>query len=72
MKDQFNSVNKVPDVFIKLIGNTKTKSGLKIKVVFDKNIYKTARNIADKEFKNVNIEESDFHDEWTYKIKPKV
>jgi len=55
---------------INLIGSTKTKSGLKIKVRLDENIYKTGRKITDKEFKNVNIEQSDFHGEWNYKIKP--
>jgi transposase len=55
---------------VNLIGSTKTKSGLKIKVKLDENIYKTGRKITDKEFENVNIEQSDFHGEWNYKIKP--
>lgn len=57
---------------VNLIGSTKTKSGLKIKVKLDENIYKTGRKITDKEFENINIEQSDFHGEWNYKIKPRV
>jgi len=60
------------ETVVNLIRNTKTKSGLKIKVKLDENIYKTARKITDKELKNVRIEQSDFHGEWNYKIKPRV
>ncbi len=57
---------------VNLICRTKTKSGLKIKVKLDDNIYKTGRKITDKELENVNIEQSGFHGEWNYKIKPRV
>ena len=60
------------ETVVNLIGNTKTGSGLKIKVKLDKNIYKTGRKITNKELGNVNIERSDFHGEWNYKIKPRV
>jgi len=60
------------ETVVNLIRNTKTKSGLKIKVKLDENIYKTARKITDKELKNVRIEQSDFHGEENYKIKPRV
>ena len=60
------------ETVVNLIGSTKTKSGLKIKVKLDENIYETGRKITDKELKNVCIEQSDFHGEWNYKIKPRV
>ena len=59
------------ETVVNLIGSTKTKSGLKIKVKLDENIYKTGKKITDKELENVNIERSDFHGEWNYKVKPK-
>lgn len=37
-----------------LIGNTKTKNGLKIKVKLAENIYKKGREVTDKEFKSVH------------------
>jgi len=43
------------ETVVNLIGSTKTKSGLKIKVNLDENIYKVGRKITDKEFENVNI-----------------
>jgi hypothetical protein len=59
------------ETVVNLIGSTKTKSGLKIKVKLDESIYKTGRKITDKELKNISIERSDFHGEWNYKIKPR-
>ena len=59
------------ETVVNLIGSTKTKSGLKIKVKLDESIYKTGRKITDKELKNISIERSGFHGEWNYKIKPR-
>lgn len=59
------------ETIVNLIGNTKTKTGLKIKVKLDENIYKKGRKITDKELENLYIEKSNFHGEWNYKIKPK-
>lgn len=59
------------ETVVNLIGSTKTKSGLKIKVKLDENTYKTGRKIIDKELKNVRIERSGFLGEWNYKIKPR-
>lgn len=56
---------------VNLIGNTKTKSGLKIKAKLDENIYEKGKKVTDEELENVCIEKSDFHGEWNYKIKPK-
>jgi len=42
---------------------------LKIKVKLDEDIYKTGRKITDEELRNVNMEQSDFHGEWNYKIQ---
>ncbi len=59
------------ETVINLIGNTKTNKGLKIKVKLDENIYGKGKKVTDEELKAVDIEESNFHGEWNYKIKPK-
>ncbi|MDI6782297.1 MAG: ISAzo13 family transposase [bacterium] len=59
------------ETVVNLIGNTKTKTGLKIKAKLDENIYEKGRKITDKELESICIEKSDFHGEWNYKIKPK-
>ncbi|QTA83012.1 Transposase family protein, DDE domain-containing [Desulfonema limicola] len=55
---------------IELIGNTKTKTGLEIKAVLDENFYEKGIRITDEEMEKINLEESNFHGEWNYKIKP--
>jgi hypothetical protein len=56
---------------VKLIGNTKTKEGLEIKVKPDTNVYKKGIVISDEEFSAINIERDRFHGDWNYKISPK-
>ncbi len=58
------------ETIVNLIGNTKTKTGLEIKVKLDENIYEKSRKVTDKELENVCIEKSNFHGEWNYKINP--
>lgn len=55
---------------IELIGNTKTKTGLEIKAVLDENFYEKGIHVSDEEMEMINLEESDFHGEWNYRIKP--
>lgn len=59
------------ETIINLIGNTKTKNGLAIKVIADKNKYEKGRKISDEDFKLINIKHRNFHGEWNYIIKPK-
>lgn len=58
------------ETIIQLIGNTKTKNGLEIKVELDKNKYEKGRKISDREFDKINLMRDDFHGEWNYKISP--
>jgi transposase len=58
-------------VIINLIGATKSKTGLKVKTSFDENIYEKGIKITDEEFREINIEKDDFHDDWSYVITPK-
>jgi hypothetical protein len=55
---------------VELIGNTKTTTGLTVKVVIDKNTYEIGKKIADIEFAKINIVRNEFHGEWNYIIKP--
>ena len=55
---------------LKLIKNTKTKTGLKIEAKLDNNIYQKGIEVTDAELELINIEKADFHGEWNYKIKP--
>lgn len=55
---------------VELIGNTKTTTGLTVKVVIDKNTYEIGKKIADIEFAKINIVRNEFHGEWNYTIKP--
>jgi hypothetical protein len=59
-------------VIVKLIGSTKTKSGLKVYAALDDKTYLTNREVTDEEMEALNITRSAFHGEWNYTIKPKV
>ena len=58
------------ETVVNLISNTKTKTGLTVSAILDKNEYKTGRKISDKELQLVNIIGDDFHPEWNYSIAP--
>ena len=55
---------------VKLIGNTTTKSGLKILSELDESIYKKGIKVSDEELNQVNLYKDDFHGEWNYIIRP--
>ena len=56
---------------VELIGNTTTKTGLKVQTSIDKNHYETGRKISDEEFDSINIEHSEFQKKWNYTIWPR-
>lgn len=58
------------EVIVKLIGNTTTKSGLKIISELDSNKYEKGIKITNKELKKVNLIKDKFHGEWNYSIAP--
>lgn len=55
---------------VELIGNTTTKTGLKVKTSVDKNHYETGRKISKDEFESINLERSAFQGNWNYTIHP--
>lgn len=59
------------EVVVKLIGSTKTKTGLKVKAKLDKGKYPLKVRISDEEMESLNIEPHAFHGEWNYTIRPR-
>ena len=57
-------------VVVQLIGNTTTKSGLRICADLDENIYEKGKKISDEQLGQVNLVKQEFHGEWNYIIKP--
>jgi len=58
------------EVIVNLIGDTTTKTGLKIRCEIDTENYPTGQKVSKKELKTINIKRSDFHGEWNYTIFP--
>jgi len=58
-------------VIVNLIGNTKTKTGLRIKAELDTNSYQTGIKVTDEELATINIKRHKFHGEWNYTISPR-
>ena len=60
------------DVVVKLIGSTKTKSGLKVKARLDKQQYPTGVQVSDEQMKALKLTRHNFHGEWNYTIEPQA
>ena len=58
------------DIVVNLIGATKTRSGLRVKVRLDKGKYPTGVEISDDLMKTLNLKPHTFHGEWNYTIAP--
>ncbi len=58
-------------VVVNLIGNTRTKTGLRINAELDTNSYKTGLKVTDEEFATIKITRSEFHGDWNYTILPR-
>ena len=55
---------------VKLIANTSTKAGLKIKARLDTKEYRVGIKTTDDDFEKISIFKEDFHGEWNYIISP--
>ena len=60
------------EVMLKLIANTKTKTGLSVKAELDKREYRKGIKVPDVEFATINMVRDDFHGEWNYSISPRA
>jgi hypothetical protein len=58
-------------VVVNLIGNTKTRTGLKVQAELDTNSYPTGIKVSDEELAAVNIKRATFHGDWNYTIMPR-
>ena len=58
------------EVMLNLIANTKTKTGLSVKVELDKSVYPKGVKVADAIMASININRDDFHGDWNYSICP--
>jgi hypothetical protein len=57
-------------VVVNLIGQTTTKTGLRIKAALDENVYPTKQQVSDAELAAIKITRHEFHGEWNYCISP--
>jgi transposase len=60
------------EVIVNLIGNTTTKTGLRIQADLDRQTYQTGIHISEKDVEKLNLEKSEFHGEWNYRILPRL
>jgi hypothetical protein len=59
------------EAIVNLIGNTTTKSGLKVKAMLDTKMYETGQKIADQEMKALRLKLHSFHGDWNYTLAPR-
>jgi hypothetical protein len=59
------------EVMLNLIANTKTKTGLSVKVELDNKEYPKGIKVPDDVFTAINLKREDFHGDWNYSISPK-
>ena len=59
------------EVVVQLIGNTRTKTGLKIQAQLDLRSYETGKKINEKQMDTINLKDYKFCGKWNYKISPK-
>jgi hypothetical protein len=58
------------ETIINLIGATKTRAGLKVKAVLDRNEYETGIKVSNEELEAVRLRRHKLHPEWNYTIVP--
>jgi transposase len=58
------------EVMLNLIANTKTKTGLSVKVELDNREYPKGIKVSDAVFAAINLKRNDFHGEWNYSVSP--
>ena len=58
------------DIVVKLIGSTKTRTGLRVKARLDKRKYPTGLHVSDEEMEAVKLTRHKFHGDWNYSIEP--
>ena len=59
------------EVIVNLIGNTTTRTGLRIEADLDRQTYATGIKVTDQDLAELKIEKAEFHGEWNYRILPR-
>jgi hypothetical protein len=60
------------ETIVKLIANTTTAKGLKVKCRLDRAKYPIGRKVSDEEMQQVNVQRNRFHGDWNYVIQPRI
>jgi len=58
------------DIMVKLIGQTTTRAGLKVKAVLDRRSYPDGQKVSNEELAQVNLHRATFHGDWNYSVMP--
>ncbi len=59
------------EAVVNLIGNTKTRTGLKVKAMLDKNSYETGQKVSNEEMQELRLKIHPFHGNWNYTLHPR-
>lgn len=59
------------EVMVDLIGQTRTKTGLKVRAALDESEYPTGKKVSNAEMSCLALERADFHGEWNYTLNPR-
>ena len=59
------------EAVVNLIGNTKTRTGLNVKAMLDKNSYETGLKVSDEEMQELRLKVHSFHGNWNYTLQPR-
>ena len=59
------------ETVVNLIGDTTTKSGLRVKALLDTRKYEPGQRIADDEMRTLRLKPHKFHGDWNYTIQPR-
>lgn len=60
------------ETVVRLIGTTKTTTGLSVKARLDRRKYATGRKVAPSELAEVALDPHKFHADWNYTIRPRL
>ena len=60
------------EIIVKLIGSTRTETGLEVHCWLDEDQYDKGRKITDAEMQELLIKPNAFHGEWNYEIQPQT
>jgi hypothetical protein len=57
---------------VRLIGSTRTRTGLTVRCRLDERVYETGRRVTDAEMRTINLRPHAFHGEWNYTVAPRL